>query len=46
MFPMPRVVLSMARDGVIFRFLAKVNSRLKTPVIATLLSGALAGNGT
>jgi amino acid transporter len=34
----------MANDGLLFRFLAKINARTKTPVLATLLSGLLAGN--
>ncbi len=43
MLPMPRVILAMARDGLIFRFFAHIHPRLKTPVIATLVSGSLAG---
>lgn len=43
MFPLPRVLYAMGTDGVIFRFLAKVHPRSKTPLIATLLSGAFAG---
>nr|XP_045009915.1 high affinity cationic amino acid transporter 1 [Jaculus jaculus]XP_045009916.1 high affinity cationic amino acid transporter 1 [Jaculus jaculus] len=42
MFPMPRVIYAMAEDGLLFKFLAKVNDRTKTPVIATLTSGAIA----
>jgi cationic amino acid transporter 2 len=42
MFPLPRVMLAMARDGVLFRFLSRVNARSKTPIIATLLVGTLA----
>lgn len=42
MFPMPRVIYAMAEDGLLFRFLAKVNDRTKTPIIATLTSGAIA----
>ena len=43
MFPMPRVIYAMAEDGILFRFLAKVHEKTKTPVIATAVSGALAG---
>ena len=43
MFPLPRVLYSMASDGVIFRFLATVHPRFKTPLLATILSGFLAG---
>lgn len=43
MFPLPRILYSMSTDGILFRFLGNVNSRTHTPVISTLLSGALAG---
>lgn len=43
MFPMPRVIYAMAEDGLLFKFLAKINDRTKTPIIATLTSGAIAG---
>lgn len=33
----------MATDGVIFRFLANVHPRFKTPVISTIISGVFAG---
>ncbi|KAM5289261.1 high affinity cationic amino acid transporter 1 [Ctenodactylus gundi] len=42
MFPMPRVIYAMAEDGLLFKFLAKINTRTKTPIIATLTSGAIA----
>ncbi|KAK2495841.1 hypothetical protein MC885_011872 [Smutsia gigantea] len=43
MFPMPRVIYAMAEDGLLFKFLARINDRTKTPIIATLTSGAIAG---
>lgn len=41
-FPVPRVIYSMASDGLIFRFFAVVNKRFKTPARATLSAGFLA----
>ncbi|XP_006894132.1 PREDICTED: high affinity cationic amino acid transporter 1 [Elephantulus edwardii] len=42
MFPMPRVIYAMAEDGLLFKFLAKINDRTKTPIIATVTSGIIA----
>ncbi|KAK7073298.1 High affinity cationic amino acid transporter 1, partial [Halocaridina rubra] len=41
--PMPRVIYAMAEDGILFRFLSRIHKRFKTPAIATMLSGLLAG---
>nr|CAD7425234.1 unnamed protein product [Timema monikensis] len=41
LFPLPRVIYAMSNDGLVFRFLGKVNSRTKTPVVGTILAGVL-----
>lgn len=42
MFPMPRVIWAMAEDGLLFKCLAKINPRTKTPLTATVASGVVA----
>ncbi|XP_015426748.1 PREDICTED: cationic amino acid transporter 3 [Myotis davidii] len=42
MFPVPRVILAMAEDGLLFRALARVHPRTHTPIAATVVSGTLA----
>uniref|UniRef100_A0A3B4AUL1 Cationic amino acid transporter C-terminal domain-containing protein n=1 Tax=Periophthalmus magnuspinnatus TaxID=409849 RepID=A0A3B4AUL1_9GOBI len=42
MFPMPRVIWAMAEDGLLFKCLAKISPRTKTPLTATVASGVVA----
>ncbi|XP_071451542.1 solute carrier family 7 member 14-like [Hetaerina americana] len=42
MFPMPRIVYAMAKDGLIFRVLDQVWPLTGTPVLATFISGIAA----
>lgn len=41
-FPLPRVLFAMARDGLIFESLSYIHPKYKTPVYATLSGGLLA----
>ncbi|RMC14053.1 hypothetical protein DUI87_09140 [Hirundo rustica rustica] len=41
-FPIPRVIYAMAKDGLLFKCLAQINSKTKTPLVATFSSGTVA----
>ncbi|XP_033642231.1 cationic amino acid transporter 3-like [Asterias rubens] len=40
-FPLPRIIYAMAKDGLLFKFLARVNSKTDVPVTAAVMSGVL-----
>ncbi|XP_049912426.1 probable cationic amino acid transporter [Epinephelus moara] len=42
LFPMPRVIYAMSRDGLLFRFLSHVSALTHTPTVACLVSGSFA----
>ncbi|KAG1970620.1 high affinity cationic amino acid transporter 1 isoform X1 [Pimephales promelas] len=42
MFPMPRVIWAMADDGLLFKFMAGISERTKTPLPATITAGVVA----
>ncbi|KAM8731029.1 putative cationic amino acid transporter isoform 1-T3 [Acanthopagrus schlegelii] len=42
LFPMPRVIYAMARDGLLFRFLSHVSALTHTPAVACVVSGSFA----
>ncbi|XP_072306566.1 probable cationic amino acid transporter [Eucyclogobius newberryi] len=42
LFPMPRVIYAMSRDGLLFRFLCHVSAFTHTPAVACVISGTLA----
>ncbi|XP_046468574.1 cationic amino acid transporter 2 isoform X1 [Neodiprion pinetum] len=43
MFPLPRVIYAMASDGLIFKWMGKIDSRFQTPLAGTLCTGLLTG---
>ena len=43
LFPVLQLIQEMAKDGLLFRGLARTHPRTKTPIMATVSSGILAG---
>ncbi|KAK6177452.1 hypothetical protein SNE40_015548 [Patella caerulea] len=43
MFPLPRILYAMATDNIIFKVLAQINDRFKTPLLATIITGIFSG---
>lgn len=43
LFPLPRVMYSMAQDGLLFRFLGRIHPRYRVPVIGSIFAAMLTG---
>lgn len=43
MFPLPRILYAMSCDGLLYRIFSDIHPKYQTPLLATLLSGLLAG---
>lgn len=43
MFPLPRVIYAMAKDGLLFEIMGKVHPKFNTPMAGTLIAGTLTG---
>lgn len=42
MFPLPRILYAMGKDGILFKGLSKVHPYTQTPMLATIVSGIFA----
>ncbi|KAL0268257.1 UNVERIFIED_CONTAM: hypothetical protein PYX00_010274 [Menopon gallinae] len=43
LIPLPRIIYAMAADGLLFRYLGRVNDRFHSPMVGTIISGFLTG---
>lgn len=43
MFPLPRIVYAMSKDGLIFEWMGRIHPRFKTPLLGTMFVGLLTG---
>ncbi|XP_063703409.1 cationic amino acid transporter 2 [Culicoides brevitarsis] len=43
MFPLPRVIYAMAKDGLVFQIMGAVHPKFNTPFAGTLIAGTLTG---
>ncbi|XP_050433621.1 cationic amino acid transporter 3 isoform X2 [Adelges cooleyi] len=43
MFPLPRILYAMSCDGLLFNMFSDIHPKSQTPLLATILSGILAG---
>lgn len=42
-FYVPRVIYAMAKDGLIFKYFAKINKKTKTTIPAIVIPGLISG---
>lgn len=43
MFALPKILYDMVNDGLIFKFLGKINTTFKTPILGILICGLITG---
>lgn len=43
MFPLPRVIYAMAKDGLLYSIMGRVHPKFNTPLAGTLIAGTLTG---
>ncbi|GBP33887.1 Cationic amino acid transporter 2 [Eumeta japonica] len=42
-FPLPRIIYAMSSDGLLFKFMGRINQRFQTPLVGTMLAGLFTG---